>query len=235
MQNEGEEKLQQDGAAGSTDPVGTPNNPSNQIFTVANVITVARLVLTIVFLVLFVTGANRYVALVIYGVAASTDWMDGQIARHTQTVSWFGKILDPIVDRALLFTGVIGLVARGELPLWIAVFVVGRDIYLAIGAQIVRKRYRRRPIDVVYVGKATTALLMIGFTDLLLGLPVLRGFGLVDVSWLPLLNSEAAPLGMLFIYPGIICSFITACIYTQRGIEAKHVALAGGGTPGDRA
>lgn len=207
-------------------PEGTPDNPSHKILTVANVITVSRGILTIVFLVLFVTGVNRYEALAVYAVAACTDWLDGLIARSTRTVSWFGKILDPIVDRALLFTGVLGLVLRGELPVWVAVLVIGRDVYLAIGAMIVRK-YRKRPIDVVFIGKVTTACLMFGFCDLLLGLPVLKGFGVVSVSWLPLLNGTPAALGMLFVYVGCICSIITACIYTVKGFQAKSDSLAG--------
>ena len=77
------------------------------------------------------TDNNRVVAIVIYAIAASTDWMDGQIARMTKTVSWLGKVMDPICDRALLFTGVLGLVVRGELPIWVCVLIIGRDIYLA--------------------------------------------------------------------------------------------------------
>ena len=71
-----------------TDPVGSSNNPSNAIFTVANVITFCRLILTIVFLVLFSKGVNRLIALGFYVSAAVTDFLEGQIARRTQTVSW---------------------------------------------------------------------------------------------------------------------------------------------------
>ena len=85
--------------------IGTSDYPSNKIFTISNFITFTRLVLTLVFLYLFVTDNNRVVAIVIYAIAASTDWMDGQIARMTKTVSWLGKVMDPICDRALLFTG----------------------------------------------------------------------------------------------------------------------------------
>ena len=85
--------------------IGTSDYPSNKIFTISNFITFTRLILTLVFLYLFVTDNNRVIAIVIYAVAASTDWMDGQIARMTKTVSWLGKVMDPICDRALLFTG----------------------------------------------------------------------------------------------------------------------------------
>ena len=203
--------------AGKSDvPVGTSGNPSTQILTVANVITFCRLALTIVFLVLFVGREHRSVALVCYVVAAATDFLDGQVARRTQTVSWLGKIMDPIMDRVLLFTGVLGLLAVGELPVWVPIFVIGRDVYLAVGGLILQK-YRVRPLDVTYVGKAATALLMAGFCDLLLGLPVLSALQLTDASWLPLLNGQDAPLGMLLVYAGVICSVVAAVIYTVQG------------------
>ena len=199
-------------------PVGTSENPSSQVFTVANLITLCRFCLTIAFLALFAGGHHRTAALVCYVVAATTDFLDGQVARRTQTVSWLGKIMDPIMDRVLLFTGVLGLLIVGDLPLWVPVFVIGRDVYLGIGGLILQ-HFRRRPIDVVYVGKAATALLMFGFCDLLLGVPVIEGLGLVDVSWLPGLNAHDAALGIFFVYLGIICSLITTVVYTAKGVQ----------------
>lgn len=206
--------------------IGTSDYPSNKIFTISNFITFIRLVLTFVFLYLFVTDYNRYVALIIYAVAASTDWLDGQIARATKTVSWLGKMLDPIVDRALLFTGVVGLVARGELPIWVCVLIIGRDVYLGIGNLIVR-RYHRRPIDVVYTGKAATAFLMAGFSLMLLGLPVLDGLRLLPASFtaFPGLNGSSAPLGIFFVYLGVVLSMLTGAIYTVKGLKAIKDAI----------
>lgn len=207
--------------------IGTSDYPSNKIFTISNVITFIRLLLTFVFLYLFTNSYNRYVALLIYGIAASTDWMDGQIARMTRTVSWLGKLMDPIVDRALLFTGVLGLVVRGELPVWICVAVIGRDVYLALGSLIVH-RYHKRPIDVVYTGKAATALLMSGFTLMLLGQPVLDGLSVVSTpaGILPGLDGASAPLGIFFVYAGVVFSLITAVVYTVKGYLAIRKAQA---------
>ena len=209
--------------ADPTQPLGTSTNPCFKVWTVANVLTMLRMALTLVFLILFVKDTNRVAALVVYGIAASTDWLDGQVARRTQTVSWFGKILDPICDRVLLFTGVLGLVLRGELPWWIAILLIGRDVYLALGAKIVQK-YRRRPIDVVYTGKIATAFLMFGFTWMLLGQPVIEGFGWIDASWLPLINTQPGPAGLILVYMGCIFSLITAGIYTKIGISIKRSA-----------
>lgn len=220
-----EDKVRQGFETDVKAPLGSPDNPSSQVLTVANVITTARLLLTAVFLVLFVTHASRPLSITIYAIAACTDWMDGQIARRTQTVSWFGKVLDPICDRVLLFTGVLGLVVVGELPLWCALLVIGRDCYLFCGALVVR-RYRKRPVDVVYIGKVTTALLMFGFCDLLLGLPVIEGLGVTQASWLPGLNAVPGPVGLLFVYAGCVCSIITAVVYTCEGAAIVKAAIS---------
>lgn len=206
--------------------IGTSDYPSNKIFTISNFITFTRLILTLVFLYLFVTDNNRVIAIVIYAVAASTDWMDGQIARMTKTVSWLGKVMDPICDRALLFTGVLGLVVRGELPIWVCVLIIGRDIYLGIGTLIVR-HYHRRPIDVVFPGKIATALLMTGFSLMLLGFPVIDGLHLLPSSLtaFPGLNGSSVPLGILFVYGGVIFSMLTAVIYSIKGGAAIKQAL----------
>ncbi len=206
--------------------IGTSDYPSNKIFTISNFITFTRLILTFVFLYLFVSDNNRMVALVIYALAASTDWMDGQIARMTKTVSWLGKMMDPFVDRALLFTGVLGLVVRGELPIWVCVLVIGRDIYLALGNLVVR-RYHKRPIDVVYTGKIATALLMSGFSLMLLGLPVVDGVAWfrASLTMFPGLNGTPVPLGIYFVYLGVCFSMLTGVIYTIKGAQAIKKAL----------
>ena len=155
-----------------------------------------------------------------------TDFLDGQVARRTQTVSWLGKIMDPIMDRVLLFTGVLGLLVMGELPVWVPVFVIGRDVYLAVGGLVLR-HFRVRPIDVAYIGKVATALLMFGFCDLLLGMPVIDGLGIAGAPWLPGLNGQAAALGIFFVYAGVICSAATAVVYTRTALGIIRASKGG--------
>ncbi|RVU98373.1 CDP-alcohol phosphatidyltransferase family protein [Coriobacteriales bacterium OH1046] len=199
-------------------PTGTADNPSDELFTLANFITLCRFILTLFFLFLFPRADARPIALACYIIAAATDFLDGQVARRTHTVSWAGKVMDPIMDRVLLFTGVIGLVMTDELPLWIALVIVGRDICLAGGA-IVLQQYQRRPVDVIFIGKLATALLMFGFGDTLIGRPVIGGLSLVVVSWLPGLNSQPAVLGIFFIYAGLAFSLLAAVVYFVKGIR----------------
>ncbi len=215
-------------AADPSAPVGTSNNPSFQILTVANCITVARIVLTVVFLVLFVQHFNRLVCLIIYAVAALTDFVDGQVARRTQTVSWFGKLLDPAVDRFLIFTGVIGLCVVGDLPLWIPVALIGRDVVLACGMARLQ-HYRKRPVDVLFIGKVATAVLLAGFSWLLLDMPIVNGFHLIDVSWLPLLNSQPGCPALLVIYAGVIISLTTGILYILEGFQIRDEFIEEGG------
>lgn len=199
-------------------PVGTPNNPSFKIFTIANCLSFSRIILTIVFFVLFVSHSNRWICLTIYAAAALTDFFDGQIARRTQTVSWVGKLLDPAVDRLLIFTGVLGLVLVGELPLWIFLTILARDVILGFGMLYVR-RYRERPLDVLYIGKVATAFLLLGFSWMLLGIPTISGFGLISVSWLPLLNNTPACVGIMCVYIGVIFSIAAGISYIAEGVH----------------
>ena len=76
----------------------------------------------------------------------------------------------------------------------------------------------------VYIGKVTTALLMIGFCMLLLNAPQMQGLGLTNASWLPVLNHEPGAGGLLFVYLGVICSTITAILYTLEGVKIVRAA-----------
>jgi cardiolipin synthase len=217
------ESMQRKGTA--TTPIGTPDNPSDKVLTVANFITICRFALTVAFLVLFIQDEQRPLALACYAIAAITDFLDGWIARATQTVSWFGKVSDPIMDRVLLFTGVLGLVIVGDLPLWVAVFVIGRDLALA-GGTIYLRQFYKRPVDVIYIGKVATALFMTGFCMLLLGFAKVTGPALTSASWLPGFNGQPASFGIYLVYLGVIFSTITAVIYYKQGFAIKDRVLA---------
>ena len=209
----------------TTAPVGTPDNPSDKVLTLANFITLCRFVLPMAFLVLFVRRTNRPLALTFYSIAAITDFLDGWIARATQTVSWVGKVSDPIMDRVLLFTGVLGLVVTGELPIWVAVFVIGRDIIL-LGGNIYLRKFWKRPVDVIFIGKLSTALFMTGFCLLLLDAPQVPSLGLFECSLLPGFGSGTVSIGIFLVYIAIVLSTITAVIYYRDGFAIKDKVLA---------
>lgn len=206
---------------------GTPENPLHTVLTVPNFITLCRLILTGVFLWMYPHENLRFPATVIFVVAACTDWFDGQIARRFHQVSVFGKRFDPVMDRVLIFSGVLALVMARLIPLWVVVFLVLRDVYLAVGGLILRK-VCDVTLDVCYVGKACTFVLMAGFAVVLFGLFPVKGLGLVDVPWLPGFGFGEVSFGMWLIYVGCVLSFSAAFVYTVRGVRAMRHYLEHG-------
>ncbi len=70
---------------------------------------------------------REVVAVVIFLVAASTDWLDGYLARKRKQVTTLGKLLDPIADKLLTVSAFIALVELGLAPAWMIVVIVGRE------------------------------------------------------------------------------------------------------------
>ncbi len=190
---------------------------SHDVYTVANIITILRLILVPIFFTVMVSGNNDVLAFFLFAVAASTDWLDGQIARRTGTVTALGKAIDPLVDRLLIAAGVLGLYVQQRLPLWIVVVLFARDVYLGYGAWRLEQHHRR--LSVTFAGKATTLLLLVGFSDLILNWPLMPGLGLVDSTALPGLGSQPVAIGIWFVYAGLILSIVTAVDYTRAYIR----------------
>ena len=96
-----------------------------------NALTILRLVLVPVFVwLMFVDPTSfawRMAATVAFGVAILTDTLDGRLARRYGLVSDFGKIWDPIADKALTGAAFIGLSILGELPWWVTILILVRE------------------------------------------------------------------------------------------------------------
>jgi len=196
------------------DPQDSPaGDHTHDIYTVANTVTVLRLILVPFFFAVLINGQNNVLAFLLFAIAASTDWLDGQIARRTGTVTAIGKAIDPLVDRLLIAAGVVGLYIVHRLPLWIVIVLVLRDVYLGYGIWRLEQIYRR-PVAVTYTGKITTALLLIGFADLILYWPLVPGLGIVNSPALPGFGDAPVALGMWFVYAGVGFSIAAAAQYT---------------------
>jgi len=200
-------------AAETSRPSAEPPDRSRDIYTVANIVTLLRLMLVPFFFAVLIRGTHNFGAFILFAIAASTDWLDGQIARRTGTVTALGKLIDPLVDRLLIAAGVFGLWLVDRLPGWIVFVLVARDVYLGYGAWRLEQFYRRR-LRVTYLGKVTTALLLTGFADLVLEWPLVRGVGVVDSRFLPGFGSQQAALGIWFVYAGMLFSIAAAIQYS---------------------
>lgn len=192
------------------------------IFTVPNLISFIRLCMAPVYLLLLSRGENAAAA-VLFGIAASTDFVDGQIARRTHTVSKLGQLLDPAVDRVLMITAVFGLMLVGRLPVWIVVVVLLRDLLLLIGGVFLLQRYNVR-VAVIYPGKFATTFLFVGFAGLLLNVPQVAGLGVCDIVWLPGLNSLMWSWGIWPVYAGLFLGAFTTTYYVVKGFQGMREA-----------
>ncbi|MGC5168219.1 CDP-diacylglycerol--glycerol-3-phosphate 3-phosphatidyltransferase [Luteimicrobium sp. DT211] len=108
---------------------------------VANAITVVRILLVPVFVLLLVQGGGdegrdapgwRWAAFVLFGVAALTDRVDGQIARSRGIVTELGKLLDPIADKALMGGALVTLSVLGDVPWWVTVVILVREVGITV-------------------------------------------------------------------------------------------------------
>lgn len=190
---------------------------TDRIFTVANVITFVRLCMAPIALAVLLNG-HDIAAAFIFGATAATDFLDGQIARRTNTVSKLGQLLDPAVDRLLMICAVVGLLLVGRLPLWMVVLVVVRDGMLVIGGAWLLKAHGIR-VPVIYAGKVATTFLFVGLAGLMLNVPQVPGLGLCDAAWLPGFNSMSSSWGIWLIYLGLCLAIITTVYYVYQALK----------------
>ncbi len=97
-----------------------------------NQLTTLRIVLTPVFLVLFLSDDPilKQISLIVYIIAAVTDWYDGWLARKFNYITTWGKFMDPLADKILTSSAFFAFVAVGVLPLWMVIIVVFRDLFV---------------------------------------------------------------------------------------------------------
>ena len=102
--------------------------------TLPNQLTILRILLTPVFLFLFLSSNPLHVqiSLAVFFIAALTDWYDGWLARKYNYISDWGKFWDPLADKILTSTAFLGFVFVGLLPLWMVVLIVIRDLVVTL-------------------------------------------------------------------------------------------------------
>ncbi|MEO3828661.1 CDP-alcohol phosphatidyltransferase family protein [Actinomadura sp. B10D3] len=121
--------------AGTPDPVaGSPEPPQAGVWNIANALTLARIALVPVFVWLFFLDGTgwRLAAFGVFAVASITDKIDGDIARARGLVTDFGKIADPIADKALTGAALVSLSVMGELWWWVTAAIMVREIGITV-------------------------------------------------------------------------------------------------------
>lgn len=129
--------------------------PTERVWTLPNILTLARIALSpVIALLPFIAGwFPKLLAFLVFLAAAISDIYDGRIARERHEITDLGKILDPLADKLLLFATLVPIYWMthygmreyripwwGSLPLWVAVLLVGRELFMTVLRQIARRR-----------------------------------------------------------------------------------------------
>jgi cardiolipin synthase len=158
-------------------PVGTPGARAAQppdrdvlgdrVLTLPNLLSLLRLLGVPLFLWLLLGPHADGWAIVVLALSGVTDWADGKLARALGQSSRLGALLDPAADRLYIVATLIAFVLRDVIPLWVVVVLLGRELVLGVTLLALR-RAGWPPLQVHYLGKAATFLLLYAFPMLLL-------------------------------------------------------------------
>jgi CDP-diacylglycerol---glycerol-3-phosphate 3-phosphatidyltransferase len=102
--------------------------------TLPNVLTVLRIMLVPVLVVALLgnTPAGDVLAAVVFALASLTDFVDGWLARARDSVTTFGKLMDPLADKLLVVAALISLVSLNRLPAWVAMVIITRELAVTV-------------------------------------------------------------------------------------------------------
>ncbi len=154
--------------------------------TLANQLTLGRLLLVPAIVILVIYGYNGW-ALIAFIVAGITDALDGVIARRSGQRTDLGALLDPMADKLLLMSTFVVLTVPGlglvnQLPVWLTVLVISRDVSIVVTVAVVNLAVERFTFTPSIFGKVATVVYVVtGITTLFFNYLGQRSF-LVDVT-----------------------------------------------------
>jgi cardiolipin synthase len=156
------------GADFVSDPVRAVSDAlGDRVWTVPNVLSMLRLLGVPLFLWLLLGPQADGWAIILLALAGISDWADGKIARALNQYSRLGALLDPAADRLYIVSTLVALALRDIVPLWLVALLVGRELILGV-LLIVLRRHGYPALQVHYLGKAATFILLYAFPLLLL-------------------------------------------------------------------
>ncbi|HEX2496828.1 MAG TPA: CDP-alcohol phosphatidyltransferase family protein [Gaiellaceae bacterium] len=134
---------------------------------IPNALTIARFAAIPVFVAFLLTAdqGQSWPAAVIFALAGATDQLDGWLARRWHVESRFGTVADPLADRLMIDTAVIGLFLYDRLPWPALVLILARDLVLLAGYKLIAPRGYE--LSVSFAGKAATWILYASLTFML--------------------------------------------------------------------
>ena len=190
-----------------------------------NQLTILRIILTPVFLILFLTGEPWLIQMsyLVFLIAAITDWYDGWLARKFNYITEWGKFMDPLADKILTSTAFMAFVIVGVLPLWMVLLIIIRDLVITLIR--VYADYRKVTFTTTRTAQLKTFMQMF-FLYYLLLIYTLNTFEGLQVAYKDLfsilLNPRGIYIAMLFITLFTVITGITY-IFSNRFLIKKLI------------
>jgi cardiolipin synthase len=171
---------------------GHPLNP----WTIPNTIDYLRLLGIPVFLIVALSSDDGQdaLAVVLFGVIGWSDYLDGFLARLTGQYSRLGALLDPLVDRLLIVSGMVVCWHFNLLPRWAIAIVIARELFMLAASRYALSRHLE--IQINWAGRLGVAPIA--------GAPF---FAMAGVHW----------LALIMLYVGMVLGLVSAFLYVRRG------------------
>ena len=144
------------------------------IVNLLNAITLSRILCAILIYLFLFLKTQYLIALLLFGIASFSDFLDGYLARKTNSVSVLGEILDPIADKLLIVFVLIGLSINLNSFLigFISAVIISREIWVAALRDINSRNNQSDKTKVTFLAKIKTAIQMLAILMYLLGLTI---------------------------------------------------------------
>jgi len=199
--------IDRSGPAPEATQSGHPLNP----WTIPNAIDFVRLAAIPVFLVVALTSEDGQdaVAVVLFGVIGWSDYLDGFAARLTGQYSRLGALLDPLVDRLLIVSGMVVCWHFSLLPKWALAIVIARELFMLVASRYALSQGIE--IQINWAGRLGVAPIA--------GAPF---FAMAGVHW----------LALIMLYVGMAFGLTATALYVRRGVQVMRARRAVEEDPG---
>ncbi|MGH8667866.1 MAG: CDP-diacylglycerol--glycerol-3-phosphate 3-phosphatidyltransferase [Burkholderiales bacterium] len=184
-----------------------------------NLITLSRIVLIPLIIGLYYLpegwltehGRNAAATLV-FILAATTDWLDGYLARRLNQMSAFGAFLDPVADKLIVVGALVVLLFLNRVDMLVALIIIGREIAISALREWMAKVGQSKSVAVAFGGKLKTVSQMVAIPLLLYHEEL---FGLLDCQW----------LGTILINVAAVLTVVSMLYYLRKALP--HATLRG--------
>ena len=159
---------------------------------------------------------------IVFTLAATTDLLDGYLARKLGVVSVLGKLIDPLADKLIVMATLVWMVPMGRMPAWAVIVLLAREFSVTALRSVAASE--GVIISAGQEGKTKTALQMVGIIALLVGYPYHLSFGWPDLGVV-----DCVKVGRVLVYLSLVFSVASAAQYIglfAQAVERKEEKLS---------